>query len=388
MPGQFWPKPRSKGQFMNYDEIFTSVIALIAEHNSNLPEKAQKINSAEFIDNIKIAGGTSVERLATMTHEDIIDCIVPERFRVANVPVPKIPVPRILAKAIAGIFRNKESKELVVKEEATPFVSVKKAEKMTLKELVEYFNPFDGQNAVYNQLVSRSKGEAFIVYNDDRTVNVGVTLLLLSEIQSGYNGRADINVDNVVKKVYKITEIPDVYVDENPLYRNRPLRPDGTCDQTGRSWQGVPTNIRQLVRLAMDHDGLNVDISTAHNVMDIVMNPNAFTILITRYRKAAIKFTELAGVGNLPKLKILLGGSEGKRPFAQGHKVDMESFTELSKAEIQKAKRAKRVAPIEQGELGRITGWTPTQYKDRFYYGSTFTINDQNPVWIVKNPNE
>lgn len=56
----------------------------------------------------------------------------------------------------------------------------------------------------------------------------------------------------------------------------------------------------------------------------MVMEPDALKKLRQRYRKSAVEFDELSKVGNLPKLKIALsnGGSEGKRPFDNGKRVE------------------------------------------------------------------
>ena len=99
-------------------------------------------------------------------------------------------------------------------------------------------------------------------------------------------------------------ELPDAIADENPLYKGRPLRPDGTCDQTGRSWDGIPIEIRQLIRIAVNTDDLEVSHENAHNIIDVALKPDASTILRQRYQKAAAEFAKLSKTGNLPKLVI------------------------------------------------------------------------------------
>jgi hypothetical protein len=196
---------------------------------------------------------------------------------------------------------------------------------MTPRELVEAFDPEDYSNPVGQRLAAVSKGEKFIVYSDARLVDVETTFKLLNEIKSGYPGRDDVDVNGAIKKVYRLGELPENYADENPLYRDRPLRPDGTCDQTGRSWEGIDLSVRQFVRVAMDEGELKVTHELAHDTLDIVMEKDALKKLRQRYRKAAIKFDELAKTGDLPTLKIPLGGgSEGKNPFSGGKQVIWE----------------------------------------------------------------
>ncbi len=304
---------------MTYQDRVDAALAVISEHNEALggKDKPGFIDPDQFISCVKASGGTSADRLSQLSHEDILECL------------PAVPgpggaqvKPRILAKAIAGVFRAKENdpEDPTKKEEKRP-VSAKKADRMTPRELVEAFDPEDFNNAVGTRLAVVSKGEPFIVYANARAVDVETTLKLLMEVKQGYKGREDVDVGGAVKKVYKIGQLPENYADENPLYRGRPLRPDGTCDQLGRSWEGVDLNVRQLIRVAMDEGELHVTHEQAHNILDMVMEPNALDKLRKRYRKSAIKFDELAKTGDLPTLKIELGGSEGNGPFAEGKRV-------------------------------------------------------------------
>lgn len=298
-----------------YQEKVDAALAVIAEHNDAIGGNANPgyVDPTKFINCVKATGGTSADRLSQLSHEDILECLptVPE----TNVK------PRILAKAIAAVFRSKEVDPTLPVEDKKRPVSAKKADRMTPRELVEAFDPEDYNNPVGSRLAVVSKGEPFIVYTDARAVDVETTLKLLMEVKQGYKGREDVDVAGGVKKVYKLGDLPENYADENPLYRNRPLRPDGTCDQTGRSWEGIPLNVRQMVRVAMDEGELNVSLEQAHNTLDLVMQPEAFNKLRQRYRKSAIAFDEQAKTGSLPTLKIELGGSEGGSPFEGGKRV-------------------------------------------------------------------
>jgi hypothetical protein len=320
---------------VTYQDKVDAALAVVNEHNEALghgrtategtPGRSVDsknlpgfVNPDEFISCVKASGGTSADRLAALSHEDILECL------------PTIPgpggaqvKPRILAKAIAQVFRAKDSDDPAApnNEEKKRPVSAKKADRMTPRELVEAFDPEDFNSPVGVRLATISRGEPFIVFDGGRAVNVETTLKLLLEVKQGYKGREDVDVGGAIKKVYRLGELPENYADENPLYRGRPLRPDGTCDQTGRSWEGVDLNVRQLVRVAMDEGELHVTHEQAHNILDMVMEPNAFDKLRKRYRKSAIKFDELAKTGDLPTLKIELGGSEGNGPFAEGKRV-------------------------------------------------------------------
>lgn len=283
-----------------FQERIDAALAVIAQHNQEIENPVDKVDGITFVINLKRMGGTSEERLASFSHEDILDCFTME-IR-----------PRILAKTIAKIFRGKE-------EEKPTSVSAKKADKMTLPELVASFDPEDFTNPVGKRLGEISKGQPFIHYSTGRIVSPDVTLKMLTEIKQGYSGREDITLNGETFKLYRLGELPDNYVAENPLYPGRPLRPDGTCDQTGRSWEGVPLEVRQFIRVAMGTKELVVDLEKAHNILDIVVGgTNPLAILAARYRKSDVVFRASLKTDNLPKLLIKLGNGDG---FPKGQKV-------------------------------------------------------------------
>lgn len=295
---------------MSYNDRIEAAQNAISQHNEAVGGEGKPgfVNSESFIECLKASGGTSEERLSSLMHEDILACL----------PDYKGVKPRVLAQDIANIFRSKKSQA----DEKRPVTS-KKAERMTPRELVEAFDPEDSDNPVGKRLSEISKGQKFLVYSDARIVDVESTFKILMEIKGGFPGRDDIDVNGSVKKVYRLGELPENYADENPLYRDRPLRPDGTCDQLGRSWEGVDLAVRQLIRVAMDVSELNVTHETAHNILDAVLEPDAFKKLQKRYRKAAVEFDQLSKTGDLPTLKIPLGGScaGGPGPFDDGKQV-------------------------------------------------------------------
>jgi hypothetical protein len=295
---------------MSLQEKFDSALALVNSHNNAIGEnKPGFVNPEQFIDCIKASGGTTEDRLKGFSYEDILNCL-PSNTNPAGVTIKPI----YLAKDIAKVFRDK------VEEEKRP-VGNKKADRMTLKELIENFDPEDFDNAVAKRLREIVKDNKFIVYSSGRTVDIETTSKLLTEIKNGFGGLDNIDVKGQTKKVYKLGELPNFLADENPLYPNRKLRPDGTCDQTGRSWEDVPLNVRQLIRVAIDIDELDVNIDLANNVIDMAIADDAFNKLRKRYRNSAVRFDELAETDNLPKLKVPMKKGEGNI-FNEGKKVN------------------------------------------------------------------
>ena len=297
---------------MSYNDRIEAAQAAIDEHNEAVggKDKPGFLDSEKFIACVKASGGTNEKRLSALSHEDLLECM----------PATDGIKPRVLAKEIANIFRNSATAQ---SEEKRP-ISGRKAEKMSARELIESFDPEDSTNSVGQRLKEMSKNEKFIVYSTGRIIDLDTTFKLLGEIRGGYTGRDDVDVNDEIKKVYRVGELPENYADENPLYPDRPLRPDGTCDQTGRSWEGVDLAVRQLVRVALDEGELNVTIDVAHTIIDAVVGKDALKKLRQRYRKSAVQYDELAKTGDLPSLKIPVGGSGGSEstnPFPAGKPV-------------------------------------------------------------------
>lgn len=297
---------------MTVQEMFDAALAVVNQHNSVVGQgNPGYLDPNQFLGCIKAAGGTTAERLKSLAYEDILACMPDAKVK-----------PILLAKDIAKIFRGKEDTR---QNEPRP-VSAKKADKMTLRELVEAYDPEESENPVGKRLKDISRGEKFIVFASGRSLDVEATLKLLDEVKQGYEGRENIEINCEIKEVHAVGDLPDNFVDENPLYRGRPLRPDGTCDQTNRSWNGVPMRVRQLIRVAMDNGDLkDISFERVHDIMDKVMENDAFPKLTKRYPASAVEFKKLESVGKLPTLKLVLkkdkGAGRSNRPFENAKKV-------------------------------------------------------------------
>lgn len=302
---------------MTLQSRFDAALAIIREHNDAVggETKPGYVDPEKFSNTLKAIGGTTEDRLKGLSYEDILECL----------PAFEGIKPRLLAKEIAKTFRGKDETSNVsnVSNEKRP-VSSKTAERMTIRELVEAFDPENSENAVAQQLSKIAKGQAFIVYSSGRFIDVESTIKLLQEVKQGYPGRVDYTTSNGILPVYKIGELPDNFADENPLYENRPLRPDGTCDQTGRSWEGIPLEVKQLIRIGVYLGEIDVKIDKAHEILDVALSVDAMSKLRSRYRKSSLKFDELAKVGKLPHLKVTLHSEVEKnktKVFDDGKKV-------------------------------------------------------------------
>ena len=291
---------------MSYETKMSALEAILADHNKAMQASVNPatpgMNKAAILDiqliknNLLIMGATSEQALAQSSFEDLESC----------------GIPKLLAKTVAQVFRNGPTPEK--QKDGLGWVSERSAERMTLEELVARYNP-EQTNAISKKLASLSHGGRFLAFSDGNTVDVATSVKLLDEIQKGYGERplGGINVDGVMKPLYKVGEKPDNLVDENPLYPGRALRPDGTCDQLNRSWAGVGLKIRQIIFLVKTEKEIgNITIEGAHTILDMALMPSADMTLSARYPKAAMAWEKASKQGTLPTLKIELGKQVNK----------------------------------------------------------------------------
>ena len=263
-----------------------------------------KVNWNQFLKALSEAGGISDETLAECSWEDL----------------KSMGLPALIAKQVAKIFRQSD-------DEKPKFISPARASSMTTKDLVLNYNPSEADNPVGQRLKALSGGKRFIVFNDDGTI-YGDSVGLLQELKDGYPERETVVVDSKPRQVYAVGERIDNLADINPLYPNRCLRPDGTCDQTNRSWAGVSEEIRYLVFLGVTSTReIQVTHETSHNILDIVVSENALGKITQRYPKTYVLYNRLKLENNLPTLKMSLGNSmKMERPNNPFYSADHKEY--------------------------------------------------------------
>lgn len=281
---------------MSYEDKIEKAKETISQFNEHVG-KDDAVDTEGFIKKLEKAGGTTEAALQGCSWEDL----------------EAMGLPKLLAKQIAGTFRKSEEKD------KKPVVSATRAQSMKPEELLKSYDPRDPSNAVSERLKKLSDGKPFVVFNTDETINVVASAKLLQEIRDGYPQMNTVVVEGRPQKTYRVGERPDQMADENPLYPGRILRPDGMCDQTNRSWNGISPIVRTLIYLAVKETGeIKVNqINDAHNVLDQVLSGDAEQKIRTRYPQASVHYDELEKQGNLPSLKIARsGGAKGKNdPF-------------------------------------------------------------------------
>ena len=292
---------------MSYENKLERIRALIAEFNSAASVSGVRtIVANEVFEKITALGAINEATASMLTWEDLESC----------------GLPRVIAKSAGRILRESEQ----VEPEAPTHVSEKRASRMSFEELFLAYRAEPGhEDAVTRKLKELTGGKRCVVFLDEvaRTVNVSASVQLLKEIKRGLPEMSVLLCANkdgsrTATRVYKIGEIPDDELDQNPLYPGRALRTDETCDQTLRSWKGVPVRLRQLVFLALTKTKeLTISsVSDAHNAMDLCVGEDAEMKLEMRFSRAVILLHSLKRKGDEPRLKLLPSQiSGGSDPF-------------------------------------------------------------------------
>jgi hypothetical protein len=279
---------------MSYEDKLAQIRALIAQFNE-AAEEGEKIDAAEFERKLRKTGAVNEETLRAATWEDF----------------EKAGLPRIMARRVAELAR-------VTKPGEKEFVSSKKAERMSVRELVEAYNPNETiESPVTSRLKAVSQGKRCLVLKNDGTVHVEPTVKLLGEVQQGYAERPlfydpdDLSPLRVVRVGEKASSV----VDENPVFRGEALRPDGTCQRTDLNWGEIPFETRQLVYLiALDPSSSSV--ATPDLAMKLYDLASETGKLQRRYKAHVAKLMDLQQLGKAPALKVNLKPETGKNnPF-------------------------------------------------------------------------
>lgn len=298
-----------------YQQKLDRAREIVESYNSSLPTGSETLNWSGVETDLKKVGGTTDEALREMAWEDL------EAFG----------VPKLLSRQIVNqVFRKTEEQP------KSKYLTASRVTMLTLRECFELYDISGDQNtAVTERLQKESNGKRCVVLEPDGSVNIDLSAKTLRELKDGFEER-DVLTDDTGRalRIVRVGERPNVYFDENPLDPGRPLR-GGVCDKSGRSWDNIPTNLRQLLYIALTHTKELVinSVDDIHTVLDRIAEKHrcqtgnhgdeAVQYVQRRYPRATLRFAELRETEQLPMLKIKGGknGSSGKPndPFYSPH---------------------------------------------------------------------
>lgn len=167
------------------------------------------------------------------------------------------------------------------------------------QELVEAYG-IDGDLRVTDTLAKRSKGQAFVVFNDDGSTDVELTVELLRLTRRQTIPEKYPNKDGKLKSVYRIGEFPMTYVEESPLFEDVILV-NGFCQESNLSWANVSIDDRVIVRVAAETVVMPTDHLSVKQLVERIEKEGDARFLLTG--PIEHKYSELENDNRLPRLR-------------------------------------------------------------------------------------
>lgn len=293
---------------MTYQDRISMARGILESFNETQtdPANAKPVDIDRFFLKLTQLGAVNEELLSQVSWEDLQEC----------------GAPRLLARQIAANFRNAEPPastppQQVVVVDNDPD---KLARAMTRRQLVEAYEWSDAKNAVGERLHKLSDGRRFLVYHANGVKNIDKSVSLLDGLDE-FGELREVRATNAggeeeVCEVLSVGEKPFQVVDEHPMFKDEPLRPDGTS-RSGLDWSAVDFETRQLVAIISRTDGWGS--KTEADVIEEAETKGRKG-LAKKFLKAAMKLQRLQAEGRAPTLKISVRRNQSRpnNPFGVG----------------------------------------------------------------------
>ncbi len=190
-------------------------------------------------------------------------------------------------------------------------------EDLPIEDLIKYYDP-RCKNKVYSVLKERYGDKPVIVFNSETDlIDVEETINYIYDHENGQGNETTHMVGNEIVELYKIGEIPNQIVDEDPAFPGVPLRKNrSTVNRV--SWDGINIETRQFFRILVNRKDIN-----PNNRMDVLnLLSNEWNKITTTFPEAHLEYKKLKKNNDLPKLRISLRENTSKmeNPFSIKHK--------------------------------------------------------------------
>lgn len=315
------------GSAEQYAACIAETEKLIDEHNKTLEgdesTKLYTLDKKRFFTNLKITGGTTINRLSSLSWEDILELC---SYNYSGVEPP---APRLLAKAIASVFRSYAKSSTSVTTGAGQIgwsgkaLSKKDAQRASITELLTAYQPEGfADNPVTERLKELSRGQPCLVFSKDGKVNIEASANNLEAIRQGLGAVGHVYLEGQFFPTYLVGENPLKFLEENPFYPGRPLRPNGICPNTGYNMAQLSLPVRQFIWLAVKANKISSVQDKVVDLLDrLTEETQPMLFLQRRYPEIAKDFSTLEGLGRLPTLKVQLVSVMSKKTVLNGQKV-------------------------------------------------------------------
>lgn len=216
--------------------------------------------------------------------------------KILTKPVLRMGIPHLVGSP--DIPQEKPVEEKMIEQLSKMVENSKTIDKLTDKELLERYTQTDMK--VAKELAERTRGKPCIIFNDDGTVNVTVSLELIKLAQTTPKSIGTYPVGDKLKKVYRSGQWPESLFDESPFVAGEVLV-NGYCERTDTFWNEVSLEGRILARIQYVNVDRSINETMMQNVCEEAKDVSKFR---KTHRKAAMIYDELKEQNNLPKLKV------------------------------------------------------------------------------------
>lgn len=281
------------GNQPRFDELFSDVVLPeLAEHNEGAKRAEQ-----EGVDVDAVRAALNSQQVFTAT---ALGALSFEDWAAFGLP-------KILAKSVAQKVRDAlKNSQAKGRQGRSRFLSL-----WSFEQLLEAYNPQEIGSRVATEIAKRLRADfgripqAF-VYKTSGSLDIPKTLELLEGVKRGDEDLAFVSgTDGTRQRVYFFGDNPKEVGFEHPLDASVYLRADGTAPD-GFNWGALPTDVAQLLRLAVETEELDIDFGDRERLADTysrAAGESGFATISSLYPEAAERFHDLKEVDNLPKLR-------------------------------------------------------------------------------------
>jgi len=189
-------------------------------------------------------------------------------------------------------------------------------------ELLKAYS-IEAPNSVWSTLADISKGQPVIVFNDDGSVAIPLSLVLMRTARKGMKNNSFFVCGGKSYRVYKVGDFPDEVALTCPITGE--VLVNEYSNSISVSWEGVTLECLQFIRVIRDESGEPIGKFAARQLATTAKS-GGMDELRTDFPQEAVKFDELATLGQLPPLKVSLNS------LAQGRLVSQRQSDPLGKA--------------------------------------------------------
>jgi hypothetical protein len=190
---------------------------------------------------------------------------------------------------------------------------------------LEDYDPKRTDNPITAVLKERFGNSKVIVFKPDSSeVDIEATANYIADLEQGFGEEELVESEGEMVKLYKVGQIPDQVVAEDPIFIGAPLKRDRSI--IGRyNWADVDLESRQFIRLAVEER--EIDPEDRRDVREVLkIASEGVKALKEEFPEVSVIFREKKNLNKLPSLTMTMNqvssyeSSSVNNPFAINRK--------------------------------------------------------------------